>query len=73
VADVAKDFGISEWTISELVRQKKVECVRIGTTESAPDSGLIRFTDEQVAQIVANMTVKAEVAAAPHRRKRRSA
>lgn len=68
---VAHDLGCSEWTVMELVRQRKVDCVRVGTTDAG--KGLVRFTDEQVAQIVANLTVKAADVVTPQRRKRRSA
>jgi len=69
--EVAADLGCSEWTVMELVRQRKASCVRIGTTDG--ERGLVRFTDEQVAQIVASLTVEADTIEAPRRRKRRSA
>lgn len=67
--ELSDDLGCSEWTVMELVRQKKVDCVRVGTTDAG--KGLVRFTDEQAAQIVASLTVKAETAT-PMRRKRRA-
>lgn len=69
VPEVADELNCSEWTVAELVRQKKVACVRLGTTDSG--HGLIRFTDEQVAQIVAQFTVDAPADVTPRRRKRR--
>lgn len=68
---VADDFGCSEWTILELVRQRKVSCVRIATTDSNT-RGPVRFTDEQVAEIVAALTVDVPATEAPRRRKRRA-
>lgn len=69
--DVAADLKCSVWTIAELVRSKKVACVRINTGDKT--GGPIRFTDTQVAQIVAQLTIAADVAEMPRRRKRRTA
>lgn len=69
---VAEQFGCSEWTILELVRRKKVACVRIGAGDDKSRAP-VRFTDEQVAQIVASLTVETPDEVAPRRRKRRSA
>lgn len=72
LAEVAADFRASEWTIAELVRRKKVECVRLQVEESETDRGPIRFTDEQVAQILTLLTVPAATTPEPRRRKRRA-
>lgn len=71
VEQVADDLQVSAWTVAELVRLKKVQCVRLSTTGS--EKGLIRFSDEQVAEIVAQFTVATPVESAPRRRKRRTA
>ena len=70
LAEVAEEVGASEWTIAELVRRGRVSCIRISAGESkrAP----IRFTDEQVAEVYAAMTVAAKAEVAPRRRKRRA-
>lgn len=70
LAEVAEEVGASEWTIAELVRRGRVSCIRVSAGESkrAP----IRFTDEQVAEVLAALTVKATPVAEPRRRKRRA-
>jgi len=72
LAEVAADLRASEWSISELVRQKKVECVRLQVKETDKDRGPIRFTDAQVERIIELLTVPAEVTPT-RRRKRRAA
>jgi hypothetical protein len=71
-AQVADELHCSEWTVLELVRQKKIPCVRLTTGESA-NRGLVRFTDEHVAQIVSQFTVETPTSIPARRRKRRSA
>lgn len=50
-ADLAEQFGIPESKFHELRRAKQWPCVRFGRFD-------IRFTDEQVEQIVAMQSVK---------------
>lgn len=69
LAEVAQEIGASEWTIAELVRRGRVSCIRVSAGESK--TGPIRFTDEQVAEVLAAMTVHAKTEVAPRRRKRR--
>ena len=70
VAEVAEETGLSTYSLKELVRQRKVSCLRVGT--GADRLRRIRFTDEQVAEIFAYLTVDADKEApAPRRRKRR--
>lgn len=71
LAEVASDLNATEWLISELVRQKKVECVRLQVKDAEVDRGPIRFTDAQVERIVELLTVPAQ-ATPPRRRKRRA-
>lgn len=70
VDQVAADLQCSAWTIAELVRLKRVSCIRINTTDSA--NGPIRFTDEQVARILIELTVAADKPEVARRRKRRA-
>jgi hypothetical protein len=72
LAEVAADLRASDWSIAELVRQKKVECVRLQIKETEKDRGPIRFTDAQVEQIVQLLTVPAEVTPARRRKRRAS-
>ncbi len=71
VAEVAEDLRCSEWTVAELVRLRKVPCIRINT--AGQGNGPIRFTDEHVAQIEIALAVGADKPPERHRRKRRSA
>ncbi|RYE40912.1 MAG: hypothetical protein EOP24_39090 [Hyphomicrobiales bacterium] len=72
VADVVEMSGLSEWTLKELVRTRRVSCIRVGMSEG--NHRPIRFTDEQVAEVFAALTVAADTQATPEprRRKRRA-
>lgn len=73
--EVAAKFKCRPWTIAELVRLKKVSCVRIKTADpkpGEPEVGPIRFTDEHVAQILALLTVEVPQPPARRRHKRRA-
>lgn len=72
LAEVADGLGSSTWTVAELVRQKRVECIRVQVKETEKDRGPIRFTDAQVEQIVELLTVPAEVVPARRRKRRAS-
>lgn len=73
LAEVAADLRASEWSIAEMVRQKKVDCIRIQVKDAEKDRGPIRFTDQQVEQIIALLTVPAEVTPTRRRKRRASA
>ena len=70
VAEVAAELQVREWTVAELVRKHKVDCLRVGTTDA--QIGAIRFTEDQFEQLVDLLTVKAQGDVRPRRRRRAS-
>lgn len=72
VAEVAEMTGLTEWTLKQLVRDRRVSCIRAGLSDS--NRRPIRFTQEQVAEVFAALTVAAKVdeTPEPRRRKRRA-
>lgn len=66
VPEVAADLKVSEWTVAELVRRRKVDCIRVNTADG--DTGPIRFTQRQYDQLLDVLTVRAEVSSRPRRR-----
>ena len=71
VSDVAAELRVSEWTIAGLVRNGKVDCLRVSTTGSKV--GPIRFTDDQFRALVESLTVAAVDPGQERRRRRRRA
>ena len=57
-AEVAEEFGITEKDLHKLRNQHGWPCVKLGRFN-------VRFTDEQVEQIVAQMTVAPEKTKGP--------
>lgn len=80
LAEAAEVLGLSEWTLADMVRQGRVAHLRIGTAPKPTEKDLaagtspkdkrpIRFTDSQLEQVLAALTV--QPSAAPRRRQRR--
>jgi hypothetical protein len=74
IADVHAETGLNEWTIAEMVRDGRTPHIRVGAEPKPgqPDRRSIRFTEEQVAQLLAAMTVDANKVTPMRRRKRRA-
>lgn len=74
LAEVATEMRMTEWALAELVRSRRVPCLRVGTPPEPgqKDRRPIRFTDEHVARIVAEMTVEGDATPVLRRRKRRA-
>lgn len=74
VSEVAQETGLTEWAVADLVRSGRVAHIRVGAKPKPGerDKRPIRFTGEQVAALIAEMTVEPSVVeTAPRRRQRR--
>lgn len=73
-AEVAEETGLTAWAIGDLIRSGRVAHLRIGAKPKPGerDTRPVRFTGEQVAALIAEMTVEpSAVEATPRRRQRR--
>lgn len=75
VAEVAEQTGLTEWAVGDLVRSGRVAHIRVGAKPrpGERDARRIRFTGEQVAALLAAVTVEPTATeTVPRRRKRRA-
>lgn len=74
IAEVAAETGLTEWSIGEMIRSGRVAHLRVGAKPKPGerDTRPVRFTGEQVAALIAEMTVEPTAAdPTPRRRQRR--